>query len=93
MRDEHAPFFTENRSARIIRKRPSCHPPQTKVRIKTVKVGHTRQEPERVLSHVELQRTMPKLDHCGTERGTRDRTHSEPVNLAERAIDDGGGMR
>ena len=44
-----------------------------------------------MLSYVELQRPMPELHHGGPKRGAGDRTHSESVDLAERAIDDGGG--
>jgi len=45
-----------------------------------------------MLAHIELQRPLPELHDGRTERGTGNRTHPESVNLAKRAINDGGGM-
>ncbi len=45
-----------------------------------------------MFSHIELQRSVPELHHGGPERGAGDRAHPESVDLAERAINDGGGM-
>ena len=71
LRHEHTPYFIENCRARIRHIRPSGHPTKPEIRIETVQIRHSRQQPECVFPHIKVQSALPEFNDRRTQRRMR----------------------
>lgn len=88
---KHITIEAEDAGARGFVGRPLGEPLQPEIQIEAVKVGHPREQAERVLTDEVAHRPALKLHHGGGDRGVTDGTRSIALEFAQGTVDDGEG--